>query len=211
MKPIVKGSIITGLYLGILTCLCLSIIVAVHEKTYETFVKTAEKERLNKQMAEMLPGIKYNNDLIKSCKLYSDDTITNGEEYEFYTAYKKGRPVGYIIRSNTMKGYGGAIELLTSINAKGEILQVVIVSQHETPGLGDRVLPANSNWLEEFRGASLYNRKKFAITKDGGDFTYVTGATVTPRAIVNAEKALLEYFSKKGNRMISDKSCIQND
>ena len=70
MKPIVKGSIITGLYLGILTCLCLSIIVAVHEKTYETFVKTAEKERLNKQMAEMLPGIKYNNDLIKSCKLY---------------------------------------------------------------------------------------------------------------------------------------------
>jgi electron transport complex protein RnfG len=211
MKPIVKGSIITGLYLGILTCICMSIIVTVHEKTYEAYVKTAEKERLNKQMAQMLPGIKYNNDLIKSCKLYSDEALTNGEEYEFYTAYKKGRPVGYIIRSNTMKGYGGAIELMTSINAKGEILEVVIVSQHETPGLGDRVLPANSNWLQEFKGASLYNRKNFAITKDGGDFTYVTGATVTPRAIVNAEKSLLEYFSKKGNRMISDKRCLTDE
>ncbi len=211
MKPIIKGSIITGLYLAVLTCISLSIIISVHETTYEAYVKTAEKERMNKQMKEMLQGIKFDNDLIKSCKLYSDPVLTQGDDYEFYTAYKKGRPVAYIIRSKTMKGYAGAIELLTSINRKGEIQKVVIVSQHETPGLGDRVLPANSNWLEEFNGASLYNRKNFALTKDGGDFTYTTGATVTPRAIVNAEKDLLEHFMHFGNRIISDRRCITDD
>ena len=55
MKPIVKGSIITGLYLGILTGICLSVIVYVHEQTYETYVKTAEKDRQYKKMAGMLP------------------------------------------------------------------------------------------------------------------------------------------------------------
>ncbi|MBQ8706724.1 MAG: RnfABCDGE type electron transport complex subunit G [Succinivibrionaceae bacterium] len=211
MKPIVKGSIITGLYLATLTCISFSIITYVHEKTYETYVKAAEKDRLNKQMAQMLPDVRYDNNLIKSCKLYNSQQLTNGDDYEFYTAYRKGRPVAYIIKSVTMKGYGGAIGLLTSLNNRGEILKVVITSQHETPGLGDRVLPANSNWLEEFNGASLYNRKNFALTKDGGDFTYVTGATVTPRAIVNAEKDLLEYFSKKGNRLLSDKRCAIDD
>ncbi len=211
MKPIVKGSIITGLYLGILTGICLSVIVYVHEKTYETYVKTAEKDRLSKKMAGMLPGIKFDNDLLKSCRLYNSDTLSHGQDMEFYTAYRKGRPVAYIIRTVTMKGYAGAIELLTSISSKGEIRKVEILSQHETPGLGDRVLPANSNWLQEFEGASLHNRRNFALIKDGGDFTYTTGATVTPRAIVNAEKDLLVHFMEKGNRIISDRHCPEDD
>ncbi len=193
MNKILKSSLKTAACLGVFTFLSLSLIVYVNSAT-EDYVKRAANNRLNNQIGQMIPGIEFDNSLVDSCTLYSDPVLTESKEYEIYTATKKGVVVGYIIKSVTMEGYGGAIELLTGVDNKGEIKRVEIISQTETPGLGDRVLRSNGDWLDQFNGATLSN-KNFAVQKDGGDFTFTTGATVTPRAIVNAEKKLLKKLS----------------
>lgn len=193
MNNVLKSSLKTAFCLGIFTFLSLSLIVFVHTSTND-YVKNAANKRLNDQIGKMIPGIEYDNNLVESCTLYRDPVLTESHEYEVYTAFKDGNAVGYVIRSMTLEGYAGAIELLTGVDVDGEIKRVEVLSQSETPGLGDRVLRSNGNWLDQFNNSSLAN-KKFAVEKDGGDFTYTTGATVTPRAIVNAEKKLLKKLS----------------
>ena len=109
-------------------------------------------------------------------------------------------------RLKTGAGYGGDIVLLTSITPDGDILKVSVTRHNETPGLGDLILQTAGGWLDQFTGANLSNRK-FAVKKEGGDFTYTTGATITPRAVVNAEKDLLEYFLNHKRRFDLEGSC----
>ena len=40
------------------------------------------------------------------------------------------------------------------------------------------------------------NEKKWAVIKDQGEFDYVSGATITPRAVINAVKNALKYFEE---------------
>jgi electron transport complex protein RnfG len=71
------------------------------------------------------------------------------------------------------------------------------VTQHrETPGLGDAIERDRSNWIEGFTGRRLDAPvlANWRVRKDGGEFDAITGATVTPRAIVEAVRNTLIYF-----------------
>ncbi|NNJ91632.1 MAG: FMN-binding protein, partial [Gammaproteobacteria bacterium] len=52
------------------------------------------------------------------------------------------------------------------------------------------------DWILGFQGKSLNNPDKssWKVKRDGGDFDQFTGATITPRAIVDAVKRTLVYF-----------------
>ena len=71
-----------------------------------------------------------------------------------------------------------------------------VVSHRETPGLGDVVEIERSDWLRGFDDLSMGNppEKRWAVTRDGGDFDQFTGATITPRAVTKAVKQALEYY-----------------
>lgn len=102
-------------------------------------------------------------------------------------------------------GYTQAIQLLVGINMDGTIAGVRIVDHKETPGLGDKVELKKSNWVLDFNGKSLEMPviEKWAVKKDGGAFDQFTGATITPRAIVEAVKLSLEFFDKYQDQLIS--------
>ncbi|MFC1750278.1 RnfABCDGE type electron transport complex subunit G, partial [Pseudomonadota bacterium] len=70
------------------------------------------------------------------------------------------------------------------------------VSHKETPGLGDAIEIARSDWITQFDGLSLGNpeKKDWKVKKDGGQFDQLTGATITPRAIVKAVYRALVYY-----------------
>ena len=57
----------------------------------------------------------------------------------------------------------------------------------ETPGLGDKIETRISKWILSFTNKkfSLENEAQWAVKKDGGQFDQFTGATITPRAVVN--------------------------
>ena len=47
------------------------------------------------------------------------------------------------------------------------------------------------DWILSFDGKSLSDDRPFAVKKDGGDFDEFSGATITPRATVNAVAKIL--------------------
>jgi electron transport complex protein RnfG len=96
-------------------------------------------------------------------------------------------------------GYSGDISLLVGIDFDGIIQGVRTIEHKETPGLGDKVDHKKSPWIDSFIGKSLSNTPLdgWAVTKDGGVFDGFTGATITPRAVVNAVHQGLLYHQRQ--------------
>jgi electron transport complex protein RnfG len=61
-----------------------------------------------------------------------------------------------------------------------------------------------SDWILRFDGLSLGNPplEKWKVKKDGGQFDQFTGATITPRGIINAIRSGLELFAAHKEQMM---------
>ncbi|MDR2212049.1 MAG: RnfABCDGE type electron transport complex subunit G [Pseudomonadales bacterium] len=115
------------------------------------------------------------------------------------TAYlaRSADAVSGVILPLETAGYNGPLKLLLGIDANGTITGLRILEQHETAGLGARIELDQSNWLLSFDRRSLDNTPPplWALKQDGGEFDQFSGATITPRAIVNAVRKALEFFA----------------
>lgn len=107
-----------------------------------------------------------------------------------YIARQDDRPVAAILEATAPDGYSGAIQLLVGVDFSGTVLGTRVTEHHETPGLGDKIELRLSDWITHFSGKTIAagNDAHWAVKKDGGDFDQFTGATITPRAVVNAVK-----------------------
>ena len=87
--------------------------------------------------------------------------------------------------------------MIVAIYHDGRIGGVRVVTHKETPGLGDYIEIAKNKWINIFAGNSLENRhdKDWKVKKDGGVYDYMAGATITPRAVINAVHKALQYFA----------------
>lgn len=99
----------------------------------------------------------------------------------------------------TRQGYNGEIRLLVAIDQSGEITGVRVTHHQETPGLGDDIERSRSDWITSFDGLSLQSLSPsgWAVRKEGGDFDSFTGATITPRAVINAVHDTLRYYHQQ--------------
>jgi electron transport complex protein RnfG len=110
---------------------------------------------------------------------YADMTDFNIED-DIYVILKENEVIGYSFVT-IGKGYGGNIRILISLEADFDIKKISIITQTETPGLGDRILsPA---FTDMFMGLKA---EDVALAKDGGKIDAITGATVSSRAVVLA-------------------------
>jgi electron transport complex protein RnfG len=87
----------------------------------------------------------------------------------------------YRIYGRSARGYAGPIELLLGIDDVGKLTGVRVVSHRETPGVGDVIDTAKSNWITGFDSRS-------AITLLAGDgaVDVVSSASITTRAVIDA-------------------------
>ncbi|MBF2754312.1 MAG: RnfABCDGE type electron transport complex subunit G [Gammaproteobacteria bacterium AqS3] len=107
----------------------------------------------------------------------------------------------YVLPVRAPDGYSGAIDLLVAVSPDAEpvVFGVRTVQHRETPGLGDGIERAKSDWILSFDGATLEQPADWRVRRDGGDFDQLTGATITPRAVVSAvHRALLQYRRQHG-------------
>jgi electron transport complex protein RnfG len=75
-----------------------------------------------------------------------------------------------------------------------------ILSHAETPGLGDKI---TEGWFKElFKGKNLDNID-WRVKKDGGGFDQITGATISPRAVVGAIHRGLEFFREHREEILA--------
>ena len=73
-----------------------------------------------------------------------------------------------------------------------------MVKHQETPGLGDYIDIAKSDWILMFQGLNLKDKSSsmWAVKKDRGDFDYMAGATITARAAIKAVHNALLFFNE---------------
>ena len=106
-----------------------------------------------------------------------------------------GEVVGVILPATARDGYSGDIRLLVGVDKAGKLAGVRVLNHRETPGLGDKIELKKSDWVLSFNGRSLQDPtpENWAVTKDGGEFDAFTGATVTPRAVVESVRDTLRF------------------
>jgi len=188
----------SGLMLGIFATLGTTLVGFTHHATIE---KIADNERLAllRKLNQILPTDKYDNNLLHTTlELAADDRLGQKKPSTIYIAQQNNKISAMIFPVIAPKGYSGEIKMLVGVNIDGSLAGVRIVSHKETPGLGDVVEAEKSDWIFGFTEKSLNDpaEKNWKVKRDGGVFDQFTGATITPRAVVQAVHLCLVYFDR---------------
>ncbi|BBN82321.1 electron transport complex subunit G [Pseudoalteromonas sp. A25] len=164
-----------------------------------------EKQHLMQLLAQVLDTDEHDNLLYLDCTTSNAPELGPGGPHLIYRATKAGEPSALLVRHITPKGYSGNIDILTAVKADGSIAGVRVTRHEETPGLGDKVELAKSDWITTFNGMTISdsNAKQFAVKKDGGQIDQFTGATITPRAVVNSVKQAAMYTQQNFNTLFA--------
>jgi electron transport complex protein RnfG len=111
----------------------------------------------------------------------------------FFRASLEGKPVGVAFKVTALDGYSGNIDIMVGLDNNDQISGIEILAHTETPGLGSKI---TEPWFKNiFRQRSLENTD-WRVKKDGGDIDQITGATISPRAVVNAIRSGLDFFHR---------------
>lgn len=158
--------------------------------------KIAENQRLDtlQTLDQVLPRSLYDNDPIED-QLIIENYPSEPKSVAAFIARKASKIVGFALPIRG-SGYGGDIQMLLGIDIQGQVLGIRVLSHAETPGLGDKIEINKDDWITAFNGLSLANTtlSEWAVKKDGGKFDQFTGATITPRAVVNALRQALLFY-----------------
>ena len=176
-----------GILLGFIALLCTIISAGIYFLTKDKIdaVIAAQQREL---LLQVIPQDYFNNNLLESAVIPQDKNFVGIQK--IYFAKKDGNISAYAYETTAPDGYSGDIRLLVGLDPKGEVLGVRVIEHHETPGLGDKIERRISNWILGFTNQSIneHNLSEWAVKKDGGKFDQFSGATITPRAVVNQTK-----------------------
>lgn len=113
----------------------------------------------------------------------------NHEKLNYYVAYDSGdNLLGYAFIAQDF-GYSGIIQTMVGLNKDFTINRIAILSQSETPGLGDNC--KKPDFAEKFIGLG---KDALKVDKDGGPVISITGATMTTRIVTNSIKKYIEIL-----------------
>jgi electron transport complex protein RnfG len=169
-------------------------------------VAASERARRAAALERVLGGSRYDNDLqADRIEVRDPELLGTDASVPVYRARLAGRPVAAVIEAVAPNGYSGSIRLLVGVTPDGRLLGVRVLEHQETPGLGDAIEERRSAWIHSFDGRSLKEPPvgRWKLHKDGGDFDQLTGATVTPRAVVAAVRNTLLFVERQGTALYS--------
>lgn len=168
---------------GVLLAICIIIPLALSVTNKVTAKKIAELEAVNskKNMQSLIDA-----DNFEECE---------SGEITYYAAINGGETAAYIFTESS-KGYGGDVSVMTAIKPDGTVAGVAILDvSGETPGLGQNA--AKESFFSQYIGL----KKGVSVLKNGAkaennEVDAVTGATITSTAVTRAVNKALDDFEK---------------
>lgn len=191
-----RQSIITAVILLLFAITGTALVAWTFDNTRER-ISANERATMLRKLHLLIPPELHDNSLIEDTVQVRDESLLGtADPVTVYRARLDGKPVALVIAPVAPDGYSGSIKLLVGINHDGTLTGVRVVAHRETPGLGDAIDETRSDWIHVFDGKSLEDPAigKWEVKKDGGVFDQLTGATVTPRAVVRAVRQALLYY-----------------
>jgi electron transport complex protein RnfG len=179
------------LALALVTLVSSAVLGYVYELTKEPIAR-AKAERQNEALRSVLP--EYDNDPVQ--EMYKK--AVDGDTLYFFPARKDSALVGIAVETFSPKGFSGMIRLMVGFLPDGTINKIAVLEHNETPGLGDKMDPAKSDFALQFDGKNP-KTFKLSVTKDGGDVDAITASTISSRAFCDAvERAYKNLDLTKG-------------
>lgn len=194
----IKHSFSTAMVMVAFSLLGTGLLVYTYQATIKAIAKSESEAKL-KLFTQVLSRQEYDNDLLNDRKpVPKGGLLGNRDNTSAYIAKLQGQPRAVILETLAPDGYSGDIKLLIAVRVDGSLAGVRVLAHKETPGLGDYIDLAHGDWIRLFEGLSLENKplKAWKVKKDGGDFDYMAGATITPRAVVKAVAKAMQYVSE---------------
>lgn len=199
-NPIIANARKLGLFVFASTALVFSMFFVTEDQ-----INANERHTMIDQLESVLASVRYNNDLLGGVlQLDAVDATGVAGPMPFYIAKQNDRTVAIVFTVTAPDGYAGPIKLLIGIKPNGEVLAIRVIAHEETPGLGDGIDIKKSSWISQFDHQSLQKTAlaSWKVKKDNGAFDQMTGATITPRAVVKAVKTLLSYYRANKTRIL---------
>lgn len=208
-----------GLFLAMIGAISAGLLAVVAAMTKKPIEK-AQLKKTNAAIEVVLPP--FDN-------VPSKDSLTvkakNGTDVKFYVAKKGGKIVGIAGEGYSMKGFAGKVVVMVGMDPAGKIRTVIVTKQNETPGLGTVVtdrkrektisdlfksgakktgLPPN-RILDGFAGhTATSGGAPWKVEKDGGQFAFVTGATITSRAVTGAVYTIASTYINDKKKIFAE-------
>ncbi|HPT21757.1 MAG TPA: RnfABCDGE type electron transport complex subunit G [Bacteroidales bacterium] len=116
-----------------------------------------------------------------------------GDSLDIYPAKKDNVIVGYAVSTYTKKGFSGKVSLIAGFKPDGTIINISVLEQKETPGLGAKMTePFFKDQFNDKNPAEFSLRVK----KDGGSVDAITAATISSRAFCDAVQRAYNTLQK---------------
>lgn len=138
----------------------------VHSVTAPAAERIAQ-ERAQLAYAELIPGATSFEDV---------ECTTEGCTAALKALDDAGNVVAYVIVAQS-KGYGGQVPIAVGIDTEGNVVDVMVMSNSETPGLGTKV--AHDSYIDQYVGFK-------AEPVEADDIDMVSGATISSKAVLAA-------------------------
>lgn len=186
----------TGLTLAAIGAICTTLVAATYQVTKER-IAANDKALLEQSLAPALSGLFFDSGVTESrLVLEPPHELPGNDPAVIYRVFAEGEPAAALFAVTARDGFSGAIRVLVGVEMDGTVTGVRILQHRETPGLGDKIESTRSDWVFQFDGRSLGDPvvAGWAIRGDGGEFDQLTGASITPRAVLKAIRDTLLYF-----------------
>ena len=159
-------------------------------------VRTGTQDKIENQILKFqkAPAIKQIlNDVTNDPLQDRFKLMDNEEEVTFFVGKYDGAPKAVTFETKG-KGFGGDIGLMVGINLESdEIINVVVTTHSETPGLGSRAKD-DPKFVSQFAGKTMENN--LATKKGGGEIDAMSGATITSTGVCLAAQKAQEMYTR---------------
>ena len=184
MRKIIQKN---GLILGAFALVTTSVIALTFSFTYERIEQAKERQLLS-TLNQVVETAMHDNQLHLDCIIVEANDLLGNKPQRVFRSRLGTNNTALIIETTAPDGYSGAIDLLVAIDNDNTVLGARVIEHKETPGLGDKIELRVSDWILAFTNIKYYDEfaNRWRVKKDGGQFDQFTGATITPRSVVNA-------------------------
>ena len=172
MKSSLKNMVLVLFCITLISSACVGLVNMITEGP----IAKAKEAAVQAALAQVLPEF----DATEKSEHTADELLIIAHK-----ATKEGKVVGYAIESATKNGFSGLVRLMVGFDTNGTILNVNVLEQAETPGLGANMTEEGNPILASIKGKEA-GKINLTVKKDGGDVDALTAATISSRAYADA-------------------------
>lgn len=134
--------------------------------------------------------VKLSQELMPKAKTFEEKTAANSSLVYYVAKDDSGNLLGYSFVARK-QAYSSVIRTMVCLDKDLKIVNMRVLNQNETPGLGARC--AEPSFIDRFKSKGL---KQLKVEQDGGKIECISGATITTRAICNSIRDNIQIVEK---------------